>query len=327
MRYFIYFSYNGKFYHGWQKQKNSVTVQEKIEETLTILLKNNIKVIGAGRTDTGVHAKEMVAHFDVDKYFENPNKLIFKLNQFLSNDISVKSLKSVKKNAHARFDAVSRTYKYYIYKEKDVFFNEYGYHINYSLNNKKINEAIKIIVNNNDFKCFTKSKTDVTNYTCDIIDAKWIELDQEYVFKIISSHPSANPGIISFQATTDGTNYNTTVTSTYFRAFHDEGDTSTGFAYAAGFDQAQGTSIINLDSGSGSGNHEASSGTLTIFDPANTTFAKHFMGQVSDENDGDFNHNVFTTGYFNTTSALTGIRFQLDSGNFDQGTIKMYGIK
>ena len=187
MRYFIYFSYNGKFYHGWQKQKNSVTVQEKIEESLTILLKNNIKVIGAGRTDTGVHAKEMVAHFDIDKYFENPNNLIFKLNQFLSNDISVKSLKSVKKNAHARFDAISRTYKYYIYKEKDVFSEEYGYHLNYSLNIKNINEAIKIIINNKDFKCFTKSKTDVTNYLCNILDSKWIEFDKKYVFEITAN--------------------------------------------------------------------------------------------------------------------------------------------
>ena len=148
-----------------------------------------------------------------------------------------------------------------------------------------------------------------------------------YLVKIINSHNDTDDKTLRYNFTTDGTNYNTTVTNSYFRAFHDEGDTSTGFAYAANFDQAQGTSIINLDSGSGSGNHEASSGTLTIFDPANTTFAKHFMGQVSDENDGDFNHNVFTTGYFNTTSALTGIRFQLDSGNFDQGTIKMYGIK
>ena len=126
----------------------------------------------------------MVAHFDIDKCFENPNKLIFKLNQFLSNDISIKSIKSVKNNAHARFDAISRTYKYFINKEKDVFLNEYRYYINYSLNKEKINEAIKIIVNNKDFKCFTKSKTNVNNYICDIIDAKWIELDQEYVFKI-----------------------------------------------------------------------------------------------------------------------------------------------
>jgi hypothetical protein len=150
---------------------------------------------------------------------------------------------------------------------------------------------------------------------------------KEYIFKIINSHPIANPGIISFQATTDGTNYNTAVTSTYFRAFHNEAGNSTALQYAAGFDQAQGTAVINLDSGSGSGNHEASSGTLTIFNPADTTFVKHFIGQVSDENDGDFNHNVFTAGYFNTTSALTGIRFQLDSGNIDSGTIKMYGVK
>ena len=149
---------------------------------------------------------------------------------------------------------------------------------------------------------------------------------KEYVFKIINSHPSTNPGIISFQATTDGTNYNTTVTSTYFRAFNNEGDTSTGLGYAVNFDQAQGTAVQNLDSGSGSGNHEASSGTLTIFNPADTTFVKHFIGQVSDENDGDFNHNVFTAGYFNTTSAVTGIQFKMDSGNIDAGDICLYGI-
>ena len=149
---------------------------------------------------------------------------------------------------------------------------------------------------------------------------------KQYVFKIINSHPSTNPGIISFQATTDGSNYNTAITSTYFRGYQNEAGNSAALQYAGNFDQAQGTAVQNLDSGSGNGNHEASSGTLTIFDPANTTFVKHFMANVSDENDGDFNHNVFTAGYFNTTSALTGIRFQLDSGNIDSGTFKMYGI-
>ena len=187
MRYFIYFSFNGKLYHGWQKQKNSITIQQKIEESLSVLLKDKIEVIGAGRTDTGVHAKEMVAHFDVDKNFENSKNFIFKLNQFLSNDISVKSLKCVKKNAHARFDAISRTYEYHISKEKDVFSNEYSYYLNYSLNNIKINEAIKIIINNKDFKCFTKSKTDVTNYLCNIFDSKWIEFDKKYVFEITAN--------------------------------------------------------------------------------------------------------------------------------------------
>ena len=187
MRYFLFFSYNGKSYHGWQKQKKSITVQEKIEESLSVLLKEKIEVVGAGRTDAGVHAKQMVAHFDVDEIIDNPKKLVFKLNQFLSNDISIKSIKSVKNNAHARFDAISRTYKYHINKEKDVFLDQYGYYINYSLNKKKIIEAIKIIVSNNDFKCFVKSKTDVTNYICDVLDAKWLESDQEYIFEITAN--------------------------------------------------------------------------------------------------------------------------------------------
>ena len=96
-------------------------------------------------------------------------------------------MEHVKNNAHARFDAISRTYEYHISKEKDVFLNEYSYYLNYSLNNIKINEAIKIILNNNDFKCFTKSKTDVTNYLCNILDSKWIEYDKKYVFEITAN--------------------------------------------------------------------------------------------------------------------------------------------
>ena len=149
---------------------------------------------------------------------------------------------------------------------------------------------------------------------------------KEYLFTLKNTHPSANPGIISFQATTDGTNYNTTVTSTYFRAYHDEGDTATALQYATGFDHAQGTAVINLDSGSGNDNDQASSGLLRVFNPSSTTFVKHFMGQVVDVNDGDYNHNVFTAGYFNTTSAITGIRFSMDSGNIDAGDICLYGI-
>jgi len=147
-----------------------------------------------------------------------------------------------------------------------------------------------------------------------------------YVFKLINIHPSANPGIISFQATTDGTNYNTTVTSSYFRAYHNESGSSSGLQYAVNFDQAQGTSIQNLDSGSGNDSDLASSGTLQIFNPSNTTYVKHFISNLSDTNDGQFNHNVFVAGYFNTTNAITGIRFQMDSGNIDDGIIKMYGV-
>ena len=149
----------------------------------------------------------------------------------------------------------------------------------------------------------------------------------EYFFTLKNIHPSSDPGIISFQATTDGTNYNTTATTTYFRANHGEDDGSTGLAYATGFDHAQGTAVINLDSGSGNDNDQASSGLLRIFNPSSTTFVKNFIGQVSNSNDGDFNHNVFTAGYFNTTSAITGIQFKMDSGNIDAGDICLYGIK
>ena len=148
----------------------------------------------------------------------------------------------------------------------------------------------------------------------------------EYLFTLKNIHPSSDPGIISFQATTDGTNYNTTVTNTYFRAHHDEADSSTDVAYATGFDQGQGTAIINLDSGSGNDNDQASSGFLRVFAPSSTTFVKHFIAQVSDSNDGDVHHNVFAAGYFNTTSAITGIRFSMDSGNIDAGDICLYGI-
>ena len=150
---------------------------------------------------------------------------------------------------------------------------------------------------------------------------------KEYLFTLKNIHPAANPGIISFQATTDGTNYNTTVTSSYFRAYHNEDDDSAALAYTAGFDHAQGTAIQHLDSGSGSDNDLASSGLLRVFNPSNTTFVKNFMGQVSDTNDGGFNHNVFTAGYFNTTSAITGIQFKMDSGTINAGDICLYGIQ
>ena len=175
-------------------------------------------------------------------------------------------------------------------------------------------------------KTLTASVSDDLTFLNGSSDVVFDSTYKEYIFKLISNHPYADPGIISFQATTDGTNYNTTVTSSYFRAYHNEADDSNALQYATGFDQAQGTAIQGLDAGSGSDNDQASSGTLRIFDPSNTTFVKHFMSQVSAVNDGDFNHNVFAAGYFNTTSAITGIRFIMDSGTMQAGTIKMYGV-
>ena len=150
---------------------------------------------------------------------------------------------------------------------------------------------------------------------------------KEYFFSIIGSHPSTNPGIISFQATTDGTNYNTTVTSSYFRSYHNEADDSAALAYAVNFDQAQGTAVQNLESGSGNDNDQASSGYLHLYDPSNTTFVKHFTAQSSDVNDGDVQHQNYAAGYFNTTSAITGVRFSMAGGTINSGIFKMYGVE
>ena len=150
---------------------------------------------------------------------------------------------------------------------------------------------------------------------------------KEYVFKFINTHPSSDPGIISFQATTDGTNYNVTITSSFFRGYHAEDDGELAIAYAGGFDQAQGTAVQNLESGSGNDNDQASSGYLHLYDPSNTTFVKHFTAQSSDVNDGDVQHQNYAAGYFNTTSAITGVRFSMAGGTINSGIFKMYGVK
>ena len=150
---------------------------------------------------------------------------------------------------------------------------------------------------------------------------------KEYLFTLKNTHPSSDPGIISFQATTDGTNYNTTVTTTYFRAFANEADDSTGLAYASGFDQDQDTAIQNLDSGSGADNDQASAGLLRVFNPSSTTFVKHFIATINYIHKSDRSYNFYIAGYFNTASAIDEIQFKMSSGNVDAGTIKLYGIK
>ena len=127
MRYFIELSYNGKTFHGWQSQLNAKSVQETVENSLQILLKDkNLKIIGAGRTDTGVHAIQMFAHFD-HKELKDIDDLVFKINSFINKNIVVKGIMMASDNAHARFDALSREYKYFITQTKDV----YNFHTKY----------------------------------------------------------------------------------------------------------------------------------------------------------------------------------------------------
>jgi tRNA pseudouridine38-40 synthase len=183
LRYFLELSYNGKAYHGWQNQPNAITVQEVIENALSTLLNTTISIVGAGRTDTGVHASKMYAHFDYDGDL-NRKDLVYKLNSFLPKDIAVANLLRVKTDAHARFDAKSRTYHYKISIEKNAFNFDLSYQLQKSLDVNTMNAACKILFKYKDFQCFSKSNTDVKTYNCDIKEAFWQENNNELLFVI-----------------------------------------------------------------------------------------------------------------------------------------------
>jgi len=183
LRYFLELSYNGKAYHGWQNQPNAISVQEVIEDALSKLLRAQISIVGAGRTDAGVHAKQMFAHFDTDVEFLSEN-LKFKLNSFLPNDIAIRDIFEVKEDAHTRFDAISRTYIYRISQHKNVFGYENSYYLKHALNVGKMNEASKILFKHENFKCFSRSNTDVKTYNCEIMKAEWTVSGDEIIFTI-----------------------------------------------------------------------------------------------------------------------------------------------
>lgn len=183
MRYFIELSYNGKNYCGWQNQPNSVSIQQVMEEKLSTLLREKIEIVGAGRTDSGVHAKQMFAHFDTEQDFI-PEKLIYKLNAFLPKDIAVHNIGRVHEKAHARFDATKRSYQYYICTQKDVFMYEKAMYVNLPLDVEKMNQAAQLLFQYTDFQCFSKSNTDVHTYNCDIYEAYWERKNDMLIFSI-----------------------------------------------------------------------------------------------------------------------------------------------
>ncbi|MDO5981540.1 tRNA pseudouridine(38-40) synthase TruA [Flavivirga spongiicola] len=183
MRYFIELSYNGSAYHGWQNQPKDISVQEVMEKALSMLLKETISIMGAGRTDTGVHASQMFAHFDTHAVFNKTN-LAYKLNSYLPKDIAVHNIFNVKDEAHARFDAVSRTYLYRIALKKDVFSFDNSFFVKQDLDVEKMNKAAGILFKYKDFQCFSKSNTDVKTYYCDIMKATWTLKNDELHFVI-----------------------------------------------------------------------------------------------------------------------------------------------
>lgn len=183
MRYFIKLAYNGTNYHGWQSQPNAVSVQETLEKALSLLLKSKIELVAAGRTDAGVHAKEMYAHFDFEEEIDS-DYWVPKLNSYLPKDIVIYSIFEVNAEAHARFDALERTYEYHIHSTKDAFINEVSWYHFYPLNLEKMNQAAKILMEYNDFECFSKVNTDVFTFNCSIKNAFWQQEENQLVFTI-----------------------------------------------------------------------------------------------------------------------------------------------
>jgi tRNA pseudouridine38-40 synthase len=184
-RYFIVLQYNGTRYCGWQKQPGVATVQDEINEKLSILLKSKIETTGAGRTDTGVHARYFVAHFDLDEEITlDQIYLVNKLNSFLPADIKILKIVKVANSAHARYDATSRTYKYYLSLEKEVFNKDFLHEYHGHLDLELMNQGAHLIQQYHDFTSFSKLHTDVKTNICTIEKAYWSKEESMLVFTI-----------------------------------------------------------------------------------------------------------------------------------------------
>lgn len=173
MRYFINLSYDGAAYHGWQVQPDDVTVQQRLNEALATLLRIPVETVGAGRTDAGVNAACMVAHFDCDALPYPPEQLAYKLNRILPPDIAIHGIRPVKDDAHARFSALARTYHYYIYTEKSPFRRRYAMRLPFAVDYEKMNRAAEILLQTEDFTSFSKLHTDTKTNICHVTAARW----------------------------------------------------------------------------------------------------------------------------------------------------------
>ena len=171
-RYFIYLSFDGTGYHGWQIQPNGISVQECLQKGLSTLLRTETEVVGAGRTDAGVHARQMVAHFDYDGTLDVQD-LAYKLNRILPRDIAVQRVEAVDNDLHARFSATARTYHYYIHQQKDPFLRHYSCELRYPLDFELMNEAASHLLQVEDFGAFCKSGSDVKTTLCKVTEAEW----------------------------------------------------------------------------------------------------------------------------------------------------------
>lgn len=186
MRYLLQLAYKGTRYHGWQKQHNAISVQSVLEEKLSLLIGENIETLGCGRTDTGVHAKDFYAHFDTSQILDL-NRMVFKLNQLLPDDIVALELYQVVDDFNARFDATSRTYEYWITQKPNPFLTELAWYQYGKPDIDQMNEAAGLLLGKKDFQCFSKVHTQVDNFICEITFARWEHKDDKLIFTITAN--------------------------------------------------------------------------------------------------------------------------------------------
>lgn len=184
-RFFIELAYKGSAYHGWQRQPNALTVQEVLDDALRTVFRQHTETTGCGRTDTGVHAKQFFAHFDLQAPAGmSLEKAVISLNGILPPDISVKQIFAAAPEAHARFDAVQRSYEYYIHQRKDPFKQGFSWQLHDDLTIEAMNKAAEILMSYQDFSCFSKSNTQVFTNNCRVTEARWEKLSDGLVFRI-----------------------------------------------------------------------------------------------------------------------------------------------
>ena len=183
-RYFIRMAYQGTAYHGWQVQENAHTIQAEVNTVLTTLMRKETHVVGCGRTDTGVHAKDFMVHFDTEKLPYPEKDMIHKLNCLLPFDIAVSDLFRVQPEMHARFSATSRTYQYFITQKKDPFLQQSAYYMHLPLDLEKMNKAGEWLLEVTDFSSFSKVGSDVNNHNCKVVAAAWEKRDDLLVFTV-----------------------------------------------------------------------------------------------------------------------------------------------
>ncbi|MDD5861001.1 MAG: tRNA pseudouridine(38-40) synthase TruA [Prevotella sp.] len=191
-RYFIEFAYDGTHYHGWARQPQSNSVQEELEHALRLLLRREILVTGAGRTDAGVHARQMYCHFDWKDNTLDELQLAYRLNRILPRDISVRRVVAVDDSLHARFSAIKREYRYYLHQQKAPFLRHYSWEVHYPLDFALMNKGAALLIGKKDFACFCKAGADSKTTICDLTEAHWDRRlvdggDEQWVFTIAAN--------------------------------------------------------------------------------------------------------------------------------------------